>query len=254
MAGGGDAGLSLDGFLGGRVRVWQPKRGYRAATDPVFLAASIPARPGQSVLDLGCGVGTAALCLGRRIGGLELHGLEIQPDYAALARRNGEENGIPLVVHEGSVAAMPAALRQLTFDHVMMNPPYLRAGAATAPADAGKGRANLGAAEALGEWIAAGLRRLRQGGCLTVIHRPEALGEILAAAGDSAGDTRVLPIAPRTCRNAGRVLVQTRKGRRAPLRILWPFVVHDGDAHDRDADNFTEKARDILRNMVNLSL
>ena len=76
--------LTRDGFLGGRLMLWQPCQGYRAATDPVFLAAFVPARPGESALDLGCGVGAAGLCLARRVGSLDLHGLEIQPDYAAL--------------------------------------------------------------------------------------------------------------------------------------------------------------------------
>ena len=86
-----DGDLSHDAFLGGRLHLWQPKAGYRAGVDPVLLAASVPAKAGQSVLDLGCGVGTAALCLGARVPGLGLVGVERQADYAALAARNGLE-------------------------------------------------------------------------------------------------------------------------------------------------------------------
>ena len=75
-------------YLGGRIRIRQPQKGYRAGVDPVLLAASIPARSGQSVLELGLGVGTAALCLSARVAGLSLTGVEIQSDYAALAREN----------------------------------------------------------------------------------------------------------------------------------------------------------------------
>ena len=80
-----DPELTHDGFLGGRLHLWQPRRGYRAGVDPVLLAASVPAQAGQSVLDLGCGAGAAMLCLGVRVPGLDLNGLEVQPDYAALA-------------------------------------------------------------------------------------------------------------------------------------------------------------------------
>ena len=82
-----DADLSDDKFLMGRLRLLQPLRGYRAATDPVLLAAACPATPGQSVLDLGCGAGAAALCLATRVPGLALAGLEVQPEYADLAAR-----------------------------------------------------------------------------------------------------------------------------------------------------------------------
>ena len=58
-----DDALSCDAFLGGRLRIWQPRAGYRAGIDPVMLAAAVPARPRQSVLELGCGAGTASLCL-----------------------------------------------------------------------------------------------------------------------------------------------------------------------------------------------
>ena len=54
--------LTDDGFLDGRLRILQPKAGYRAATDPVLLAAFAPAEPGQSVVELGCGTGVASLC------------------------------------------------------------------------------------------------------------------------------------------------------------------------------------------------
>ena len=113
-----------DGFLGGRLRIAQPVRGYRAGADAVMLAAACPARPGESVLELGCGAGVALLCLGARVPGLALTGLELQPAYAALARRNAAANGIAARVAEGDLAHMPALLRGESFDHVIANPPY----------------------------------------------------------------------------------------------------------------------------------
>ncbi|MDT8344261.1 MAG: methyltransferase, partial [Thermohalobaculum sp.] len=109
MTAAGFGALTEDRLLGGRVRLLQPGAGYRAATDPVLLAAAVPARPGERVLELGIGAGAATLCLAARVAGLVHAGLEIQPDYLALAARNAALNGVALVLFEGDVAAPPAA-------------------------------------------------------------------------------------------------------------------------------------------------
>jgi tRNA1(Val) A37 N6-methylase TrmN6 len=241
-----DEALSCDHLLGGRVRLWQPRRGYRAATDPVLLAAACPARPGERVLDLGCGVGTAGLCLAARVGGLELHGLEIQPAYAALAERNARENGVAATIHIGDVAAVPRALRALVFDHVIANPPWFETGASASP-EVGRDRARrIGAADTMA-WVASGLRRLRQGGWLTLIHRTEALPDILAACRGRAGAIAVRPLAARDGRAAGRILLRARKDSAAPFRLCAPFVLHEGERHGADGDDFTAAARAVLR-------
>lgn len=245
MPGAGDL-TTTDGFLGGRLTVTQPATGYRAAADPVLLAAAVPARAGQSVLELGCGAGVASLCLGWRVAGLRLAGLEVQPFYAALARRNAAANGMAFEVWEGDLAAMPDALRSRTFDHVIANPPYFGAGSGTPARDAGRETAQREATP-LALWIGAGLRRLRPGGRLTLIQAADRLPDILAAFAAGAGGVTVLPVAPRVGRPAGRVIVAARKGGRTPFRLLAPFVLHEGPAHLRDGDDYSAGARAVLR-------
>ena len=136
--------VTEDGLLAGKVRLRQPRRGYRAAVDPVLLAASVDARPGQRVLDLGTGAGAAALCLMARSEGLSVVGLEIDAATAALARENAALNGRPgFSVLEGDVAALAADLRG--FDHVIANPPYLDAGGADPSPDPGRRRSTVDA-------------------------------------------------------------------------------------------------------------
>lgn len=236
--------LTDDKFLCGRLRLLQPAKGFRAATDAVLLAASCPAKPGESVLDLGCGAGAAALCLATRVPGLALAGLELQPDYADLARRNAARNGIEMQVETGDLTRMPAPLRR-DFDHVIANPPWYPPGGTPSPLP---GRARALAAELpLSDWVAAAAKRLKPGGSFTLISGTDSLPVLLAALAPKLGSAAVLPLAPRDGRAPPRLILQARKGGRGPFRLLPPFVLHAGSAHDGDRESYTRAANCILR-------
>lgn len=243
--------LTQDAFLCGKLQLWQPRQGYRAATDPVLLAAACFARAGQSVLDLGCGVGAAALCLGRRVPDLALFGLELQPDYADLARRNAIENAIPLQVVTGDLTHMPSNLRR-DFDHVIANPPYYPKGSTPSP-NAGRATALQVGETPLGLWVQAATRRLAPGGWLTLICGADGLPEVLGALGEKMGSASVLPLAPRAGKPALRILLRARKTARGPFQLLAPFVLHDGPAHTGDRESYTAQANAVLREGGDLS-
>lgn len=139
-------------YLGGKVRIRQPASGYRAGVDPVLLAASVPAVSGQRILELGTGVGTAALCLAARVENLSLVGVEIQPEYAALARENAGLNKADFDVVEADLLKLPEELKQRQFDHVIANPPYFDRTAGHAAADTGRETA-MGESAPLAEWL-----------------------------------------------------------------------------------------------------
>lgn len=240
---------SRDYFLGGRVSALQPRNGFRSGTDAVFLAAAVPAGTGDDVLELGCGAGVAALCLVARTGA-HVTGLELQADYADLARRNA---GQGLTVIDGDVGAPPVELRSRTFDHVMFNPPYYAAGAGPGARDGGREtalRENL----PIAVWLDMALRRLRPGGSVSVIVAADRLGLLLSACDDRLGRIAVLPLVGRPGRDAKRVILQGVKGSRAPLRLLSPLVLHPASSHGGDDGAFTAQADAVLREAAALTL
>lgn len=234
--------VSEDALLDGRVRLCQPRSGYRVAVDTVLLAAAVPARPGQRILDLGCGVGGAALCLARRVPDLHLVGLEVQPILAGLARDNARHNGLAerFAVVDGDVAAPPPALAGEVFDHVLLNPPYFAAG--TPPADAVRARAHVEDGVPLERWLATALDLVKPRGTVTLIHRADRLDGALAALAGRAGGVVLYPLwAHGDGRDAKRVLVQARRDIRAPARLAAGLVLHGPDGA------FTPAAEAILR-------
>ncbi len=232
-----------DGLVDGRVRLRQPVRGYRAAIDPVFLAAAVPVRPGESVLDLGCGAGAAALCLLARVGDLRVAGLELQRPLVELATENAKLNGFGrrFVALRGDVLRPPPPLDPGSFDHVMANPPHLAAETGRSPRRPDLAVANVEGEAKLGDWVHTGLRMLRGGGSLTLIHRADRLPELLAALAGRAGGVTVLPLWAGPAKPAKRVLVRARKGVAAPARLLAGVVLH------RAEGGFTAAAQAVLR-------
>ncbi len=245
--------LTRDAFLGGRLRVLQPVRGYRAGIDPVILASVIDAGPGQKVLDLGCGVGVASLSLAARIPGLGITGLELQPVCAALARRNAAENRMDIEVIEGDIQSMPLELRQRRFDHVIANPPYFDRSRGTCSSTPGRETA-LGGTISLVEWIDSAVRRLLPKGLLHVIQSAERLPELLSACDGRVGDMRVLPLLPRRKRSARLVILRARKGARGSFRLLAPVVLHSGDRHSSASDGYSEEVEAVLRGGAGLEV
>ncbi|MCW0235662.1 MAG: methyltransferase domain-containing protein [Ferrovibrio sp.] len=222
-----------DALLGGLIRLKQPRKGQRASADAVMLAAAIGCRAGARVLELGCGSGVAMLCLAARLKAITVAGIELQPDLAALCARNIEANGLGerLSVYEGDIRARRiAGLAPNSFDQVFANPPYFDMARHRVSPHAGRAAARAEAEDAdLGHWIAAMLRYARPNAGLTLIHKAERLGDILAALDRKAGAIRVIPLWSKAGQPAKRVIVRAIKGSKTPLTLTPGLLLHRPD-------------------------
>lgn len=237
---------TLDKFLDGRLLIEQPKRGYRAGVDPVFLAAAIEAKPGQAVLELGTGVGTALLCLMSRVQGLQATGVERDEVMAALARCNAKRNRHAISVHTESIGDLPTEVSQNVFDHVFANPPYFPRSRGSSAKDASR-EGGRGEVTPLSIWVDVATRRTKPGGTVTFIQRANRLPELFGAIDGRLGGLVVQPLAPRIGRNAELALVHARKGSKAEFVLKSPIYLHQGAQHERDGDDYSEVTRKVLR-------
>ncbi|WP_425037953.1 tRNA1(Val) (adenine(37)-N6)-methyltransferase [Primorskyibacter sp. S187A] len=233
-------------FLGGALQLLQPARGYRAGLDPVLLAAACAPKPGASVLDLGCGVGTALYCLARRVPDLELTGVELQPGLAELARENATRNGLTARIECADIAALPAELRNRSFDLVLANPPFFErdksTGAKILNRETGRGEALP-----LAAWVEVAAKRLKPGGQAAFIQRIERLPNLLQACQDRLGSVQVIPLTSRENRPPKLVILRARKGGRAHFFMSAPIVLHRGSQHVADEESYTEQVSAVLR-------
>jgi tRNA1(Val) A37 N6-methylase TrmN6 len=237
---------TFDAFLGGRLTLQQPVKGYRAGVDPVLLAAAVHAQAGQSVLELGCGTGAALLCLATRVSGLGLHAVEVQPRYADICRANATENSIDATIWTADLRDLPTNLRALTFDHVMLNPPYFERALGNSSSLPDRDIAFAGDTATV-DWIDTATRRLKPKGTMTLIQKADRLPDLLRAIDDRLGAIHVYPIVGRAGRAADRIVLRARKGGRAPFKLHAAIPLHDGPNHVSDGDDYRPEITSILR-------
>lgn len=239
--------VTRDAFLGGAIHVLQPKAGYRAGLDAVLLAAACPVGAGvggsvggDSVLDCGAGVGTAALCIAARVPSARLTLVEREPELAALARDNIAANGcaaratVIAADLTGRLAQSPelAGLTE-SFDHVIANPPYYENQRGTLADDPQRAAAHAMPAGGLEAWARFMAAMAKPRGTVTLVHRADALADVLGVLDGRFGALKIRPVHARATEPATRILVHGIKGSRAPLVLLPALVLYDAGGGTR---------------------
>lgn len=231
-----------DRFLGGALRIRQPAKGYRAGIDAVLLAAAAPIEVASAcrVLDLGAGAGVVGLSIAMRAPRAHITLAEIDPGFVGLASDNialnslAQRVSVVMVDAAGGGAALhsasrPAGLSPASFEHVVTNPPYYELGTGTPSALEAKAGAHQMREGGLNAWLAFAATAATPRGTLSLIHRADALGRVLAALEGRFGGIRIKPVHAFADAPASRILVTAVKGSRAPLTLMPGLVLQDRD-------------------------
>jgi tRNA1(Val) A37 N6-methylase TrmN6 len=246
-----------DAFLGGQLRLHQPKFGHRAGHDAILLAAATSAQPGDRVVDFGAGVGVAGLAVAKRVAGIEIILVEIDPQLADLARENSVSNGLQakvvvLDIASGARDFAAVGLPPDSADVVLMNPPFNDPARHRSSLNEDRRIAHMAKATTLASWIHAARRILKSGGVLTLIWRADALAEILEGLDRGFGSLRILPVHGDSTTPAIRVLIRAIKGGRAPA-ALYPGLLLN-NASENPVVGLNPRVQDILAGQAILPL
>ena len=228
--------------LNGRVKLFQPEKGFRTSIDSVMLAAACPARKGDNILDMGCGVGSVGLCVFSRVRDIILTGIDVQNLSIELAIKNAKANDVnaKFILSDVREYKVDNVDR---YDHIVCNPPYMELGKHLVSPNAHKALSNghIDGDIEIKDWVSAALRLLKSGGCFTMIHRADTVDRIIKAMGESFGAIEIIPLWPKVGFDAKRVIVRAIKDRKTPMKLHYGIVLHEA------CGKYTSKADEILR-------
>jgi len=234
-----------DYLLNKKIKIFQPKDGYRAAIDAVFLSSLIKKQkvlPHAKILDVGSGTGAVSLCLAYRLKEKqpEITGIDIQENLVELSNKSAKANGFDFLHYEVSDIRQKTSLKPLSFDFVLTNPPYSNHDMPS-PNESKKFAHNHQDFD-LTSWLSFSLKMLKPKGHIALINRTEALNEILTAMHNKAGSIQILPLYSKQNQPAKRILILAQKGSHGLTTILPPLYTHNEDG------TYSETAEQILRN------
>jgi len=234
--------FTSDDFLGGRLALKQPIKGYRITSDSVFLSATITVKKGDRILDMGAGSGALLSLLAARLGSevndCTLHGIEIQPDLISLARENSVDN---ISYFEGNILNEVEGCAPNSYHHVISNPPYYEKNKVSPSPHKTKAVAHGSGMIDLKVWIERMVRMVRPKGYLTLIHRADRLDDILSALKEKTGSIILYPLYSKAGNDANRVIIRAQKDAKGFLCLKSGLTLHTSEG------NYIEAAEDILR-------
>jgi tRNA1Val (adenine37-N6)-methyltransferase len=227
-----DAHTTLDSILGGRLRILQPRDGYRFSVDSILLGRFVRARDRDRVLELGAGCGVVSIMVAAKSRAREVVAVEIQPTLAALIARNAAMNRLAQVsaIHADLCGRKIDGLASASFDLVVANPPYRARNAGRESPNSGRRIARGSTQGSLADFIDAAARYARNRGIVAMAFAASRSAELIAELrARSLEPKRIRFVHPRTGRAASTILVEARKGGGIEVTIEPPLALYGDD-------------------------
>ena len=232
-----EPGETIDAFHRGAFHIVQPKgRGHRSGMDAMLLASLVDDSRAIRVADLGAGAGAAGFAVASRLERAEVtlfersqEMVEFAEKSLALSENSRFAGRISVVSADVTLTGKRRNAVGLTdnkFDHVIMNPPFNDGSDRLTP-DPLRAEAHAMTEGLFETWLRTASAILVPGGQLSLIARPESMGEIIAACGRRFGGIEITAIHPRNGESAVRILANAIKGSRARLALRFPLVMHE---------------------------
>lgn len=244
--------ITEDSFLGGKLSISQPRKGFRAGLDSVLLAAAINAQSGDKVFEIGSGVGTVLFCLMSRVSGLKSFAIEIMDEYHSLSLLNAKRNKFKAELILGDFLK-EKKLKNESYDHVFFNPPYYSAKDYKTSGNKLLEIANIEYPGMLKKMLSLALKRCKPYGYITLIHRPARISDILSILKDGAGEIKILPIVSSNSSMSSRVIVRARKSARGETKLLNPLFIYKNSKNLSFQKEYTSEIYKILKNGCGLN-
>ena len=216
---------SIDEFMHGRLRLIQPRCGYRFSIDAVLLAQFVTTRAGDKVVDLGtgCGIIPLLLLLTRPVS--HVVGLEIQPDLAGQAFRNAWLNGVAGKMSVVIADAGNAPLPPLSTDLVVCNPPYRQIATGRVNPNPQKAIARHEILLALDDILKTSKRILKIGGRLALIYPSVRIVDMMARMRYHGVEPKRIRFIHSDGKSESKlVLVEGTAGGRRGIKVLPPLL------------------------------
>jgi tRNA1(Val) A37 N6-methylase TrmN6 len=234
----------LDYLIKKELKIIQSPSVFSFSLDAVFLGnfAYVPIQKGK-IVDLCTGNGAIALLLSKR-SKADIIGVEIQDRIYDMAVRSVTANKLEeqIKMIKANIIDAPALIGKETVDVITCNPPYF----ASKHVQDYNENEHLAIARheiycSLEDVIKTCHSLLKNGGKVSIVHRPNRLVELISVLREYRLEPKRLQfIYPKRDKEANMILIEGVKDGKPDLKILPPVYVHDEDG------NYTDEVRKML--------